>query len=161
MGRGFTRSVSKRTLRWLPSSFETSMVSRVESVQNRRRATWSMAMPSGLCSSEEEQTYLTLNTGTDGTTALNCQRPKSSTSSGAWQEHRKKNLKLQVTSIQLRSTDQEHSCGHTSCSATPEKYWPAFSKDFWWSIHGIYQKVPGVGCSIPNTGTVWSLVLRI
>lgn len=54
MGRGLTRSVSNRTRRWLPSSCETSMVSRMESVQKRRRATWSTAMPSGLWRSGEE-----------------------------------------------------------------------------------------------------------
>lgn len=53
MGRGLIRSVSNRTRRWLPSSLETSTVSRMESVQKRRRATWSMAMPSGLWRSEE------------------------------------------------------------------------------------------------------------
>lgn len=55
--RGFTRSVSKRTRRWLPSSLETSTVSRRESVQKRRRATWSTAMPSGLSRSEEGQKH--------------------------------------------------------------------------------------------------------
>lgn len=53
MGRGLTRSVSNRTRRQLPSSLETSTVSRMESVQKSRRATWSTAMPSGLCSSED------------------------------------------------------------------------------------------------------------
>lgn len=53
MGRGLTKSLSNRTRRWLPSSLETSTVSRMESVQKRSRDTWSTAMPSGLWRSRD------------------------------------------------------------------------------------------------------------
>lgn len=55
MGRGLTRSSSKRTRRWLPSSLDTSMRSIMESVQNMRRERWSIAMPSGLPRSAHER----------------------------------------------------------------------------------------------------------
>lgn len=50
-----------------------------------------MAMPSGLCSSEEEQTYVTLNTGTDGTTAFNCQERRAQLHQGPGRNIEKEN----------------------------------------------------------------------
>lgn len=55
MPRGFTRSVSNSTRRWLPSSFATSIRSRRESVQKRLRPRWSRARPSGLPRSRRKQ----------------------------------------------------------------------------------------------------------
>lgn len=56
IGRGLMRSLSKRTRRWLPSNRDTSMRSRMESVQYMFLDMWSMAIPSGLPRSARRHT---------------------------------------------------------------------------------------------------------